>query len=559
MIQLKNILNNLISIFFSALFGFSLTYALTSSLMFKYNPLLLFIVVFFTTCLYSVIFYNKKTLIVSGISLGAALIIFVAYSLFYATFIKSLLSVSSFFTWVLDYCSGYEKINLAYQQILTLILVAFVVLLTYLFTLKKFKFFILLAGGISIFIIQWIYNIFVSYFAFYLYILLIIIYYFKYIHSKYSNKEPNSYINPSMFSVWMIPLSIIIVLICGLIPYSPKPLQVPWLDKKVNAIYNYFNQAYKNYKSSEFFFIESTGFGENSKLGGKVKLDKTLVMKVKSPNVVYLRGGSREVYTGDSWENLNKEKFSISSNNLIESDEIYELNTAPKLLTRDLDFSRKYYKDTSINVTYQNLINKTIFAPSKTYNVKIAKNDSYKLFSDQNNILTSKNLNKKNFEYSSKFYYPDSNNKEFQQLLRQSKVGLYDEIINKVNLLNQYIKNSTSENIKSSSEGSVIISYTYNLTFNELSMLLKNSNGNLINSDFINYCIDSRFLDISRQGIYPEITFGSVNLVDYNDLQRLSKIAEKARANYLQLPENLPSRVKNLAASITAPYTNDYD
>jgi hypothetical protein len=102
-------------------------------------------------------------------------------------------------------------VNPQYNFIFTIIICTFFSLFTFLFTIKKFRFINNLLLGVILFTWQWSFKFFVSYAAFYLFIFIIIICYFKHIYIKNTSKEMNEYVNPAVFVLFTLPLCIIIV------------------------------------------------------------------------------------------------------------------------------------------------------------------------------------------------------------------------------------------------------------------------------------------------------------------------------------------------------------
>lgn len=84
----KNIINYIINITLAALLNFSFVYALTASLNLKFNPASVMLPSFLFLILFSLVFFSRTSIIVSGIVSGVCLltgIIFILYG--NATFI----------------------------------------------------------------------------------------------------------------------------------------------------------------------------------------------------------------------------------------------------------------------------------------------------------------------------------------------------------------------------------------------------------------------------------------------------------------------------------------
>ena len=303
----STIASNTVNIVLTVLTGFSIVYALTYTLGFDYPPFGILMFVSFAVLIYSIVFFNKLTLAITGISIGIAAcswLICLAYKKILSELANTLLD---FISWNYNYIYGYEGINESYRDYTTLLLVIVVSLLVYIFTVKHFNFFVVLGVGMAIFVLQWILEYVISYASFYLFIFLIIQYYFKYVYSQKSREPTNDYVGPGVFIIHVLPVSIAVFIVSFAIPKSDYPIEWEWLDNKVNKIYDFINENFK-YTSYEYFSFNSTGFGQDDgRLGGRVRIDKTPVLKVETSKRVYLKGACRDFYTGYSW--LNREIY----------------------------------------------------------------------------------------------------------------------------------------------------------------------------------------------------------------------------------------------------------
>ena len=537
----------LFNMIISILTSFSLVYALTSTLAFEYSPINLILVILVVLILYALIFANKYTLLLS-----AGLAGFSGLSWFiYAAYKKVLPVVSgkifSIFLWLSNYVNGYEDINNKYALYITLMLIAFISLFVYIVTLKSFNFYILLGGGILLFTIQFMLDYLVSYQSFYMFLFLMLIYYLKHIYLKNSKREQNNYLGNSLFTIFTLPICLVVFSIAFYIPKSSNPVEWEWLDKKINSLYDYFNDKF-HYISYDYFTFSSTGFGKDEgRLGGKVKLDKTPVLEVEAEDRIYLRGGIRDFYTGNSWE--------LSVNNLVEIELLdlsigqyqYDDKSNDKSNDESNDRNgdrnnRKYnevyhsgllepligaalFKDTGylsgqnsdknkipvddfikiskINVKYLNLKTKTIFSPANFFEMSFTSGNPDGLFLDNEGVLSSERKLGKGFQYTLKNLNINYKDEAFVQMLKKSYIGLYKDI------LNRNVKNKAN---------------TYSLY---------------------------------RDGIIsPE---GKDINISSEDIEKLAVAAEQLNTRYLQLPDTVPERVKELAISIASNENNNYD
>jgi hypothetical protein len=118
--------------------------------------------------------------------------------------------------------------------------------------------------------------------------------------------------NPLSFTVYAVPVCAIILIISFLIPASSKPIEWKWLDTKISKLYNYIANGGSTYKF-DYFSVASSGFGDgDGNLGGKVKKDKTYVLKVDSPRPLYLKASVKTNYRS-KWQETNRDTTSYSA------------------------------------------------------------------------------------------------------------------------------------------------------------------------------------------------------------------------------------------------------
>jgi len=450
---------------------------------------------FLASLAYSVIFLNRLSLKISGIIFGAAAIVGAIYFLCDTELFKSFVNTAfSAVHWLTDYISWAAKLDNRYEDLVACFLSILVPLPVYVFTAKKFNFYVLLISGAGLFASQWMLDYFVSYLPFYVFLFLIIVCYFKYIFVRSSSAGPNDFAAPAFFTMCAAPVCGLAFLLALSIPASDKPIEWEWLDSKIVAFYDFLNSRLGHY-TVEYFSLASTGFGDGSgRLGGKVKLDKTLVMKVESPTSgLYLKGASREIYTGWSWENSSSELLFMGYRPELSNfhSDILELKEGTKFIAGRQDLLKNYFRKDTVKIQYENMKTKTIFIPLKTEKISFGTGP-VSIFADLQGMLSGKEFLGKNFEYSVETY--NNINRyggEFTEVLRRSRKGLYDGY---------------------------------------LAMARARAN-----------------------------RFGRFIAERYNFARRLSMVAQDAYSRYLQLPESLPQRVKDMARNLTSAAKNDYD
>ncbi|MCX7921801.1 MAG: transglutaminase-like domain-containing protein [Clostridia bacterium] len=523
--QTYNFASKGINTILSALLSFSYIYALTTSLHFKYNPLFILGIVSLCLLVYSIAFINKLSLKISGIVFVTGIALFSINLAVNGLFSDFTSNIYSLIDWTNSYIAGNAHNNIAYQTYITVLLCVLITLFAFIFTVKRFNFFVVLISGVSLFGIQWIYKYFVSYTSLYIFILLVLVYYLKHIFAKKSSAESNDYVDESSFTIFIVPICAFILIISALIPTSTRSLHWSWLDKRVNAVVKHLFNSGSSPSSFEYFSVASTGFGDDNSLGGNVQADNTLVLKVKSPKSdIYLKGSSRDFYTGNSWASTDKTLNALTSSkgniDLGNDMDIFELKKGALLLTDAEDYLKKYYRPYNINITFENMKTKSLFLPLKTETLDFFLNTSVKVFSDDNNILSSNVSQKKGFKYSPYIYSMKNNDDNLKNMLRRSKRGLYIDF-----LLKSVPRNETA--------------IVYN---NEVDILT-------VVEDL------SRF----RNGNSAITSTKIIRGLKYDDLRTLAVHSKEMYEKYLQLPQKLPVRIKNLAQSITTSKTNDYD
>ncbi len=520
--MVKKLVDRLPDILLAVLVAFSMTYAITSSMCLTYPPVSMLLVIALITAVLYVCFYSRKTSIATGIVSGTAFVCLSVYVLFFVDHEKLLEFIDDYSYWLYDFIMYPDVPQPLYQSItVTALCLAFSVF-SLIFVIKKFKFLIVLAAGICIFAVQASYGIVSSITSFYLFLAAALISYLKHVYILKDSRGVNDYVRPSSIVLWSIPVSIIIILLSSQIQASDRPIQWEWLDKKVNSAYNYFRNKF-DYEAFDYFSLSaSSGFGDrNSLLGGRVRLDRTNVLRVTTNKRIYLRGVSKDVYTGNRWIN-SVEGVSLADQEL---DALYndtdEMLEGIGLLTNEEDFLDKYFEENPITVTFLNLKTKSLFIPPKISELDFISDTINVYMNDTGDYSSEKRLTK-DFIYNMKSYVPKIGTEEFENVLRRSKKGLYSEY-----LLEIVYPTYFSARTDSAEEAG--------------------ENTQSEQGEFIILRIDRP----SESDIYRDRR--------QEKLQMLKERSDLIYKKYLQIPDELPQRVKDLAASLVVSEVNDYD
>lgn len=509
-----------INLILSSLTSFSLVYALASSLRLRYAPLLIFALAFCFLTFYAVLLSKK----VYGLAFLAALLVGGAGGMGYLyqkdLLEKALFKVSQFGHWLAQYTTMPTAYNDTFALVVLLLLCALLSLFSYLVTFSRLNFYVTFGCGTFIFAIQFIFNYFVSYSAFYIFLLVVIIYYLKHVQLKHRVAEKKEYRYQAAVSFWAAGIGLTVLFLSVLMPFNANPLQWEWLDSKLNNTYNVFNRVYNNFLffNSEFT-LSRAGFGGGA-LGGRVRLDNTPVLVVDSPKPLYLRGSARDFYTGYSWINSDSQKpeSGNSNGNLLPFRMSQEGNRVR--LSDRTPFTSILAGNGSITVTYDNMKTKSLFFPLDAFQLEFLSDMEIEARMDSNGNLSSDKVLGQNFAYTLGLTPLFWNNESIKETLQKSWTG--------------YVHTSLSSRR----------SYVYDpdgfryMTSAFITMITPNE-------DYTHYTMKAPDGSELNNYISPIYTV-------FNELNEIY-------SRYRQLPENLPARVGELARSITSGSTNNYD
>ena len=407
----KNILNRIPDMLLAQLACFSMVYGLTSSLGLTYPPIRILLLSVSFIFILSVAFFNRKTSVVSSIILGSGLVpaVFYAVSRLGITYIGEF--VNDYFYWLDSYIQSpyYAYYHPLYQKITVIALVVLISVFSYLFTIRKFNFYMIAGAGIGIFTVQSSYGLMSNYTPFYLFLLAVFLFYIKYVYVREAAKRAISPEGSGTAALWGIPLCIVIIGSASLFHKNDGPIEWKWMDNKVNQVYNYFKDRF-DYQTFDYFsFSATSGFGDGDNiLGGSIKRDRTDVLRVDTENNVYLKGATKDIYTGSRWTSSPPEKD--ASYNLYDDTE--EMLSGMKLLTGSDDFLDEYFYTDKITVTFMNLKTKSVFLPSKAYAFKPLKDGFSGTTGSMGDMYSDKRLSK-GFQYDVDLYAPKMGTEEF--------------------------------------------------------------------------------------------------------------------------------------------------
>lgn len=346
----------------------------------------------------------------------------------------------------------------------------------YLFLVRKFRFYKAFIPGLAFFMVVWGLNRDVDRLSFFIFATVAVICYIKHVYlmNLKRSRINDETVRDEIF-VYFIPVAVITVLLAFLIPVSPKPIEWPWLDRK---IYNLWWDMQRKLTVDRYdeFSLSETGFGNPSRLGGPVYANDIPVLRVEAPTRVYLRGAVYDVYTGTGWEKSGRDGENLSEDRvydhtelsygwkatatdlgIVSSEEYDEFLLNLKLpLKRDtlpaeeyVEFLKtrtrpkvlaKLFPEEKVAVQHLQVRTKTLFTPLKLF-VPITglPDGAYNLNETPEGIFMSDRRLRGGSSYYFSYLQPAYGMKELENYFNLSRPGLYSDFI-------EYLKKFINEN-----------------------------------------------------------------------------------------------------------------
>jgi hypothetical protein len=161
---------------------------------------------------------------------------------------------------------------------------------------------------------------------------------------------------------------------------------------------------------NNIFNLSYSGYNE-SKLGGPVKLNKDIALRVHSDKSYYLRGHVKDAYNGSSWKRTTNSIYKKGWGNLFTPGPGYigfmTGRNKAEILNPSIDTK---LKPKQITIYPENLSTSTLFVPYNTYNIKSGRNQIGYTF-DYTFILLNKSSS--NTYYTVDFYESDTGLENF--------------------------------------------------------------------------------------------------------------------------------------------------
>lgn len=325
--------------------------------------------------------FIKKPSFFIGMTLISFLAILLINHYYRYEFIQFITQAKYFGFWSIRYINRDIYFHSKY---FTLFIIAFSIIISlfiYIITFIINKIFPLLFLGTSFFMYRWFMYQDSALNYFYVFILCILFLYVlnRYISNMKKWKEDNikNYNTKKLF-IYSIIFSVLIVLLSLVIPKNNAPITWKWLDNKVQREFPQLTNWRNTLKKSKIyggdlkFDFTYTQFQNNEdKLGGNIKQEDILIMKVKTKRPLYLRGRVKNYYNGFFWKSTDDASYEQIKNTDIDID-------------KDIP---KYGERISYTIQHINLTTSTLFNSYIPYKVNYNENyystDEYELYTNK--------------------------------------------------------------------------------------------------------------------------------------------------------------------------------
>jgi len=455
------------------------------------------------------IFYNKFTMLISLICT-----VFIG-SIIYLKFVKTLP-----IKWYLSYFNNWltapdlipKSFDNFYSILTEWIVIVLITIFVYLYIVKLSSFAVYAVGVAALYIGLSVQNYRVLGLPFFISLALIFTYYFKDVYSvkylsayKIDKKDKNTKVHnkqllkPSVMSIAYFPIGLLTLLLVMMVPINEKPL-LGELGNKIQDMVSDQTQRIAESLNSDIlkeslaknFSLNSSGFGDASKLGGNVRNSDKHVLTVESPiENIYLEGNSNDFYNGSAWTSSKTHLFSFVKNDEYSFYPPIVEKTAGLYITMGRSFYEKLSSDTNqvtVKVTFEDFLTRSVFTLPNSENVKVISTKKNDLLQNTGELLVGTKALSKGFSYETTSGIPLEWTADVITAARLTKKS----------------------------------AYKYSDLF-----------GTKTQYNFASFTSDDQNLMVTR--------------------------AETFYSMYLQLPVNLPKRVRDLAATITFNQKTNYD
>ncbi len=410
----------------SALISISLMLVFNTAFRLAISPVITVVYVAFFSILSVILFgrqIRQRVFFAASAAAAVMMMLFIASG---GNLIRMGANAGRFIKWSYDYMAGYENLHSLFTPLLSILFSLLITLYVYYFIVVRSTFLPVLAAASIIIGIQHIYELPSEYVGFTMLLLLMIIQYMKIANGRINTVNPGKYAPLSYLSMWIVPICILSMFLAIRIPESKSPVQWRWLDSKLNRLMGIQGYTYLTEFDFSRFTSEPQAEEDEVILGGNLEPDSNVVLRVSAPRFMYLKGSSRDFYTGNSWVATDKSVIAADDpSNSVHADTLAMVEGLQQVDSSLIIVSQLFYSD-KVTVKFENLQTKSIFVPAKIYDINFSLTARDYIFSNTNGILLSKKLNKKGFTYTVSVFTPKYSSDDLKNLLRKSGTASYE-------------------------------------------------------------------------------------------------------------------------------------
>ncbi len=330
--------------------------------------------------------------------------------------------------WLNTYVQGVAYDEAGYKFIMLLAFTLLSCTACYIFAVRRFSFYVLLVGGLALFISSFVLGFMSSYAAFFVYLFMLSIYLMMKVRIGFGKKHDFD-IPLFKFTLPILPVLALMVTLLWFVPTSDKPLAWEFVTVNANRVANFFNDFF--YMNDDSPLSIFTAESDKINLGGSKAYNSQEIMQVQTPYRFYLRGNTFDTYNGRAWtksqQNDTELEYDNDSMSYIMPDRD---NIAAKILTpfpeEEIEAAYTRFEPT---ITYLNHSTKNIYTTYNTTHISYHKGKEDMNLRDDG-TLESSIYHGKTFTYTMKVRQPNLDNELFRGILSNST---YDFLRNYVN------------------------------------------------------------------------------------------------------------------------------
>ncbi len=377
----------------------------------------------------SVLLFYARTAILTGIAASLLAVAATALLLFSGseTVVSLRVEIDSFINWAVPYLKGVRTDILHYCRLMGLIFTALVTVPICLFTVRRMDAFAALLPGFSIIAALFIIGHTIPMAAVFAYLAVALLYFAYHRFRRYAKAFSQGHApSPLVFLASVLPVALAVMTTAMLLSSTVK-IDPAWMKDAREKLLQ------KETQVAEAVVKQSGGVSTNE-LGGVPAQNDTVMMKVITDTYdVYLKGISKDVYTGHSWErsDTSKTPFYSDSSNFPDTRETMTRDIQSSGLSGQAGeagagsslFMPSTFTGSAISIEYVNLSSPLVYLPLKTEMVVLPETTQPSLVGGDTVMLGATAA--AGFSYTATYLAIGS---ELDDLLAQSYKGYYNQI-----------------------------------------------------------------------------------------------------------------------------------